>query len=100
MKRKVLPRLGMRDVKELRRCCEVIAAADTTLHNSSWGSAPAVRVLLKGVYETLAELYNRSEPVYLELVAKHDPEQVQAEIAAAAAASRPVGGGGSRQVEE
>jgi hypothetical protein len=45
-----------------------IRAADATLHNSSWGSAPAVRELIGSADIVIAGLYNKAEPVFLELM--------------------------------
>ena len=57
----------MQDVRDLRRCADHLAAADAALKSSSWQGSPAVRSLCKAVYEKVADLYNRAEPVFLEL---------------------------------
>jgi hypothetical protein len=68
MGRKRLPRLSIQECKDLLAAHDHIRWADQALHNSSWGSASAVRALIGYADRVISDLYNKAEPVFLELM--------------------------------
>src|SRR5216683_1795255 len=66
-----LPRLTRPDVDDLRRVCGQLDAAAAVLVQSTWQARFAVLTILDQAKQTIAGLYNRSEPAYLDQLARN-----------------------------
>ena len=66
---KQLPRLTRADVADLRRVCGQLDAAAAVLVQSGWSGKFPVLTMLDQAKQSIAGLYNRSEPAYLEQLA-------------------------------
>jgi hypothetical protein len=65
-----LPRLTRPDVDDLRRVCGQLDAAAAVLVQSGWSGKFPVLTMLDQAKQTIAGLYNRSEPAYLDQLAR------------------------------
>jgi hypothetical protein len=63
---KQLPRLTRADVADLHRVCGQLDAAAAVLVQSGWSGKFPVLTMLDQAKQSIAGLYNRSEPAYLE----------------------------------
>jgi hypothetical protein len=79
---KRLPRLLMQDMKDLRRAVAGLLAAHDTLKRSSWSSAPAVADLVMNAVMVMGPIYDRAEPVYLEILKEQGPRTLRERAAA------------------
>jgi hypothetical protein len=99
-RRKEPPRLSIQEIVDLRRSAEHLVATDAMLQATNWGGAPGVRVLLKGVYEVVAALYNKGEPALLAYKAHFEAPEAAGASALASAADHPGKQPGARQAED
>ena len=99
---KTLPRLTRVDMESLHRVCGQLDAAAAVLVQSGWSGKFPVLTMLDQAKQTIAELYNRGELVYLEQLPKHRrrtlKEALAEEVAKEESAREPEAAPGQEEV--